>query len=96
MKKIEKDKYWKSDELSDIIDILIDHISEPGSYWKRNVNPLNVIYKRGEFVNSIIKTYLDDCEIKWNQRDPSINISLRKRNLINKILAAYLSKCGLQ
>jgi len=95
MKKIQKGKDLPDDEIPDIIDSLINHISEFGSYWKRTVNPLNIIYKRAEFINYIIKANLDDCAIEWPLKDPSLNISIRKKNIIKKIFEAYLQKCGL-
>ena len=95
MKKIQKGKDCSDDEIPGIIDSLINHISEFGSYWKRTVNPLNIIYKRAEFINYIIKANLEDCAIEWTFKDPSLNISNRKKNIIRKILEAYLHNCGL-
>ncbi len=95
IKKIRKGDDWTEDEETVIIDSLIDLISEFGSYWKHTVNPLNIIYKRAEFINYIIKSNLDDCAIEWTLKDPALNISNRKKNIIKQIFEAYLKKCGI-
>ena len=83
------------DKVSDIIDILIKRISQFGSYWTREVNPLNLIYKRAEFIDNFLKEYLDSCDIDWNRVDPPLNLESRRKNAIDEVLNEKLKDCGI-
>ena len=95
MKEITKGRYTPFDKVSDIIDILIKRISQFGSYWTHDVNPLNLIYKRAEIIDNFLQESLAACDIEWERVDPDLNLDVRRKNVIKEFLAKKLKECGI-
>jgi len=95
IKEITKGKEKPFDKVSDIIDILIKRISQVGSYWTHQVNPLNLIYKRAEIIDNFLQDSLDTCNIEWQRVDPDLNLDVRRKNVIKEFFYKKLKECGI-
>ena len=99
-KSIKKDKYPEvgimSEDIEFVIKCLIEYIEEFGSYWKRNVPPLNKLYKREEFILSILNFYFEQCGIEWKHKEPPLNVLNRRFNIIKHHKNKKIDECNIK